>query len=328
MFYERSGLHLFSALGIDVFISLWYMILMAFIVFSPALTGGGMAAAGIVHGVSFALAVTLSLLVHEYGHGLVSKRYKLEPSILLHGFGGATMHRPASTDGKDTLVVLAGPLAGLAFGGICMLVEAFLMPGVSNPLLQDFVANLIWVNIAWSLLNLLLPIWPLDGGKLFHLLLRRFTEESKAREIALKISLGTAVVAGALAVAYFQSIFLAILAFFIVMDNLNKLQTGSRLVERSSGRSTGPSDFQSDLLEEAAEALEAEDWEKAYRLCHQLRASGGGLGDKVMDEIWRILAISATEMEKYEEAESYAERAPDSSRIREVRERIAEHTSI
>lgn len=322
MFGQRTGLHLLTAFGIDVFVSFWYFILMGFIVLSPGLSGGAGAAVGIVHGVIFAIAVTLSLLVHEYGHGFVSKSYKLGPAIMLHGFGGLCMHEPADSDGDDAKILLAGPGAGLLFGGVAVAAQMFLVPLVGSRLFAVFIADLVWVNIAWSLLNLLLPIWPLDGGKLFHLLLRRFTSETKARDLALKISLATTVVAGALAVAYLHSLFIGLLAFFIVMSNVNYLQSGTPLVDRaaSAGGSSEPSDFQEELIDDARDAMDRGEWDEAYRLCHQLRSATGSVGPEVLDHIWTMLSVAATKLGKLDEAESYFKRAPDTAEVREARQ--------
>jgi len=318
MFHQRSGLHLFTAFGIDVFASLWYLLLMAFFIMPM---GSGMpGTAAVVQGVVFAVAVTISLLVHEYGHGFVSQSYDLAPSIMLHAFGGFCSHRPAATDAKDAKILLAGPGAGLAFAGLAVGAHYFLTPLVPSRLFGLFVQNLIWINVVWSLLNLLLPIWPLDGGKLFHLLLRRYTTETRARETTLKISLGTIVIAAAAGLALLHSVlFIGLLAFFLGMENVRLLQSGRPLVERSAPKESGPSGFQSDLLEDAREALEDEKFDEAYRLCHQLRASGGDLGSETLDDIWTILGISATELGKFDEAESYLDRAPDNDEVQQAR---------
>ncbi len=319
MFNQRSGLHLFTAFGIDVFVSLWYLLLMTFFIMPM---GSGMpGAAAVVQGVVFAVAVTISLLVHEYGHGFVSQSYDLSPSIMLHAFGGLCSHRPAATDADDAKILLAGPGAGLAFAGLAVGAHYFVTPLVPSTLFGLFVQNLIWINVVWSLINLLLPIWPLDGGKLFHLLLRRYTTESRARDTTLKISLGTIVIAAAAGLALLHSVlFIGLLAFFLGMQNVRLLQSGRPLVERSAPEESGPSDFQSELLGDAREALEQERFDEAYRLCHQLRASGGDLGSETLDEIWTLLGISATEMGKIDEAESYLDRAPDNDEVEQARQ--------
>ncbi|MCB1204146.1 MAG: site-2 protease family protein, partial [Verrucomicrobiae bacterium] len=40
-------------------------------------------------------------------------------------------------------------------------------PGMNNPWVAFFVAQMQWVNIGWAIFNLL-PILPLDGGHIFE----------------------------------------------------------------------------------------------------------------------------------------------------------------
>jgi membrane associated rhomboid family serine protease len=85
------------------------------------------------------------------------------------------------------------------------------------------------------------------------------------------------------------------------------------------GRRPEASEFQRELLASAREALEAEDWNEAYRLCHQLRSTSGNLPQDVLDELWEILAISTTYKGAHDEASSYLDRAPETSAVREAR---------
>jgi membrane associated rhomboid family serine protease len=85
------------------------------------------------------------------------------------------------------------------------------------------------------------------------------------------------------------------------------------------GRRPEASDFQRELLASARDALEAEDWNEAYRLCHQLRSTSGNLPQDVLDEVWEILAVSTTYKGAYDEAESYLDRAPETAQVEEAR---------
>jgi membrane associated rhomboid family serine protease len=82
------------------------------------------------------------------------------------------------------------------------------------------------------------------------------------------------------------------------------------------------SDFQKSLLADAEEALADEDWREAYRVCHQLRATSGGLPEKIMNRVWEILAITSVELEIWNEAESYIKHAPDSRQVKRAREKM------
>ncbi|MBA2662380.1 MAG: site-2 protease family protein [Bradymonadaceae bacterium] len=317
MLFERSGLHLFTWRGIAVSVSMWYMILMAFIVFMPMMGSGT-----IISGVIFAVAVTLSLLVHEFGHGLVSKHYGLGPRILLHGFGGLCISDSAAqSDGDDARILLAGPFAGLAFGGLLIALQFFL-PGVVgvSPLLAKFVGALIWINIVWSLVNLLLPIWPLDGGQLFHLILRRFTAPDKAQRVALTVSIFVVIPVAIVGFMVLKSLFFAILGLFILMDNVNTLQSGHALVDRAGSKPKKASSFHEELMREAEIAFKEQDWREAARLGHHMR-SVGSMPNAMLKRVWTILGIATMELGHFDEALNYLERAPDTNEVRTAYQR-------
>lgn len=319
MFFERRGLSLFRLWDVEVSVSFWYGVLMGFvIVLWPSL--GGMT---YVDGLIVALAITFSLLVHEFGHAFVAKRYKLSPSIVLHAFGGFCItDREAKSDGDDARVVFAGPLMGLILAGLVALIYV-LAPGVvaASAVTQTLFTALLWINVVWSLINLLLPIWPLDGGRLFHLLVRRFKPEDEARRWALNASIFAVIPVGILGFIQFHSLLVALFAVFVLMDNIQTLKVGRPLVMRKSGRSKNKaSSFHEELLAEAEEAMKQQDWREAARLGHHMR-SVGSMPSKMLEQVWMILGISTMKMGEYEEALSYLRRAPEKSKIKRAIER-------
>lgn len=321
--FERQGFHFFTFRDVDVAVSPWYLVLMGFIALGPALTAGaGLMGDSFVSGLAFAVAVTVSLLVHEFGHAFASKRWGLGPSILLHGFGGLTFHQPASTDARDAFIIFAGPAVELILGGLAVAAFVFGLPmlpaGAATQLLAEFLSGLAYVSIAWGLINLLLPIWPLDGGQLFHLLLRRFMPEARAQDLALKVSIFVLIPVGIVGFLMLHSYFIAMLAFFLLMNNINALKGGQQIVARQA--KARASDFQQELLAEADKAVEQADYAEAYRLCHQLRSTGE-MPPKMLDRVWEILAVASVEMGRFDEAKSYFKRAPDTSAVRQARQR-------
>src|SRR5205823_3353082 len=71
--------------------------------------------------------------------------------------------------GKDTLLTLAGPMFGFALAALSHLLLVHL--GATGPL--EFALKLSkWVNASWSVLNLV-PVLPLDGGRISLVLLTR-----------------------------------------------------------------------------------------------------------------------------------------------------------
>src|SRR3954451_20174863 len=145
-----SGLHLFTLAKVPVWVSPWYLLLLVYF-------GMGNPKAGII----FACTITLSLLVHEFGHALMAKRYKLGPQILLHGFGGLTGHQRAQTNGQDALIIAAGPFAGFmlalaAYGASYALYRT----DIESDFLDLLLVQLVQFNLFWSVFNMI-PMWPM-----------------------------------------------------------------------------------------------------------------------------------------------------------------------
>jgi Zn-dependent protease len=302
-FFETSGWKIGSLFGVDISLSMGFL----FIV------GLNIVLAGVYVGLIFAITLFVSLIIHEMGHAVVAKHYKLEPSILLHGFGGLCFHRPAATDGQDALIVFAGPLAQIGAGlGTLALMTFAPLPAIA----LDFATYFTWISLLWGGLNLLLPIYPLDGGKLFHLLLRRFKDSATALEWALKVSIVVSIPLGIFALTRGWYIG-AFLVMFIIMDNVNGLKAGASADPRPQVKRE--SDFVKGLISEAGKAFEAGEFREAYRLCHQARADGDTMSKKTQAKMWEILTLATIEIGELDEARGWLKRAPDTEKIRIAR---------
>lgn len=146
----------------------------------------------------FVGVVFVSILVHELGHALAitNRGYKVN-RIAVHGFGGDVTGNFGYAKPKDQLMIsISGPLAGLLLGLPFLIVS---MLGIFD---QDYVVKnvigiIVWVNIGWSLFNLL-PMMPLDGGHAFTSILRIFRVADAKRVAGLVgiVTGGVIVVAG------------------------------------------------------------------------------------------------------------------------------------
>ena len=112
--------------------------------------------------VIWVIVVLGSILIHEFGHAAAFKKFGISSSIVIHGMGGTTSGSGRLSTGQSVFVSLAGPFAGLALG---FLVLGLNLAGVipDTDTIAYTVGALLWVNLGWSVLNLL-PILPLDGG--------------------------------------------------------------------------------------------------------------------------------------------------------------------
>jgi Zn-dependent proteases len=150
----------------------------------------------------FVIAGFISILVHELGHALTIKSYRLPTSITLQAFGGYASY-PAGRLNRlqNFLVTAAGPALQLVLALVAHVILHRIPP---NEGMIMFFRALKWVSILWALLNLL-PVLPLDGGHLVNSVLgpRRI-------KITLWITIVTAVVVGVYGIISHQ-IFLTVL---------------------------------------------------------------------------------------------------------------------
>jgi Zn-dependent protease len=144
------------------------------------------------------VVVLVSIVVHELGHALVARAFGLMPQIRLYQMGGLT----SWTSGKQLnplrhlAISLAGPAFGFVFGGLVLLLGKSALD-LQTPLVAVIYFDLLWVNIGWSIFNLL-PILPMDGGQVLVTLeswLRKRDERLLSHTISLVAALAIAVIA-------------------------------------------------------------------------------------------------------------------------------------
>ena len=133
------------------------------------------AAAGVAFfreiGLIVAVALVISVLVHELGHSLAFRRYGSDSHIVVHIFGGYSLpHTPENLSHRAWVIIAtAGPLAAFLLLGLPGLALWFFDPfGWNGVGFGALAANvLIWFNVIWGLANLA-PVWPLDGGRILY----------------------------------------------------------------------------------------------------------------------------------------------------------------
>jgi Zn-dependent protease/CBS domain-containing protein len=192
-----------SLLGIPVRLHFTFVLLFAFLV-AFGLSGKQSAGANSL----FITALFASVLLHEFGHALVSRRYGIRTlEIVMFPIGGIAYLERNPGIREEFWIAIAGPLvnffiaAGL-FGyllatGQLAPVEQAMEPADTHLLQRIAIGNLIL-----GLFNLL-PALPMDGGRILRSLLAR-------------IGTGLAVMMGLYALITFQ-IFLLFIAFFVYL---------------------------------------------------------------------------------------------------------------
>lgn len=167
----------------------------------------------------------ISILVHELGHAVLQRRYGGHPWITLYGMGGLS-----SCDDCDRspvsqiLISAAGPIAGfLLAGGILLLIYSRLLEPIASPAVNLAIVYLLWINIGWGLLNLL-PIYPLDGGRIAREL---FTLKGNVRQgvvQSLWLSVVLAGVCGVFGLLWLQSLYMLLIFGYLAYVNYQTIQ--------------------------------------------------------------------------------------------------------
>jgi stage IV sporulation protein FB len=125
------------------------------------------------------------VLIHEFGHAAAAKGFgwRLKEVQLLPFGGVAVVEELGTVPAREELIVaLAGPLQHLWLIGFAYGAQAF--PGVN----QEWWSYFIQANIMIALFNLL-PILPLDGGKIIQCLLSYIMPYHSCVYYAIVISL-------------------------------------------------------------------------------------------------------------------------------------------
>ena len=129
-------------------------------------------------GAALALMLIGSILLHELGHawGSLIQGVRVK-RIMIFGGGGFCERGASATRYQDELIVAMGPIVNLVIWAIASLAVPY-VDGLAGWML----AWLAQINLFLALFNLV-PLMPLDGGKLFQLALMRVLPPVTATQI-------------------------------------------------------------------------------------------------------------------------------------------------
>jgi stage IV sporulation protein FB len=174
----------------------------------------------------------VSILVHEMGHALTALAFGWPPTVYLYGFGGLATYRPTygRTTGRSVLISFAGPGAGFVLYGLVrvaamLIVRSDWFQNLSEPMqyrVAFFIFQMEWINLWWGLVNLL-PVLPLDGGRIAEALLIRFRPWDGPRLAAI-LSVVVAAAAAAYFYLYREQTYPALLFGLLAFSNIQSLQ--------------------------------------------------------------------------------------------------------
>lgn len=184
MFPRR--IHVCEAFGIPIYLDFSFILLL--IIFM-------MDFGSFTYGLSIALALAVSVTLHELGHALSARAFGYRTrDITLSLIGGcASLSSMPRKAWQEFLVAAAGPMVSFVISGVCWLVLVFIP--ISNEWLALVLCYSMWMNLMLGAFNLL-PGFPMDGGRIFRSLARIFTTRAKATFVAMWVGRVFAVLLG------------------------------------------------------------------------------------------------------------------------------------
>ena len=245
----RTGYDLeFSIFGFPVRVHPAFFIL-------PVLLGSNLIGGNVNMGVGMLLVIAIffvSILVHELGHAVAFRYYRIPCRIVLYWMGGLAIPDSGNVWGKQQtgslnpnqqiVVSLAGPVFGFLLAGVLVIVTYAIggsvilnnlnaiplpQPQLEGSLLatSDTASMVLFAGIALNIfLNVLnlVPIYPLDGGQIARQIMTQLDQFNGIRNSIL-LSVGCAAL-----IAVFSllngSQFMAIFFGFMAWSNYQSLQ--------------------------------------------------------------------------------------------------------
>ncbi|MBO5940465.1 MAG: M50 family metallopeptidase [Kiritimatiellae bacterium] len=148
-----------------------------------------------VYGLSFAMALALSIVAHELGHALTARMFGCHArDITLSLIGGcASLISLPRKPWQEFLTALMGPAISFLISGVAWFAFNFL------PVPDHWTANVLyytmWMNLMLGGFNLL-PGFPMDGGRIFRSVASIFTTRTKATYCAMVLGRVVAILLG------------------------------------------------------------------------------------------------------------------------------------
>jgi len=202
--------------GIDVYMHLTFLLLIGWVALVHWQQGQSVLAAMV--GVLFILAIFLCVVLHEFGHALMARRYGIATrDIILLPIGGvARLEKIPSQPMQELWVALAGPAVNVVIAAalfVWLQATASWEPlqrltVTTGPLLERLMA----VNLFMIAFNMI-PAFPMDGGRVFRAALATRLKHDRATRIAASVGRAIAVLFGLMGLFY--SPFLLFIAVFV-----------------------------------------------------------------------------------------------------------------
>jgi len=213
----------FRIFGVPVRFHFTFVLLLVFLLF----IGVGERQSG-ASMVLYVLALFASVLLHEFGHALVARRYGIGTiEIVMFPIGGVSRSERAPKAAEELWIALAGPLVNLLVGGgLWLWIRSqhgwVGLEDLRDPTDGNLAERIAIGNLVLCLFNLL-PALPMDGGRILRSVLARRRSEEEATRVAARA--GRALAIGMMLAGLLTSNF--ILVFVALFVYLGAAQEGA-----------------------------------------------------------------------------------------------------
>jgi Zn-dependent protease/CBS domain-containing protein len=208
--------------GIDVYIHWTLWALLGWLIWSGL--ANGKSSWTVLAGAGLTASVFTCVLLHEFGHALTARRFGIPTrEITLMPIGGvARLARIPRDPWQEMTVALAGPavnlaILGLLLGGWSLFAAGPLEAAWRNPLFR----TLVQANTMLMAFNLL-PIFPMDGGRVLRATLGMKWSYARATRCAARLGQVAAVVLASVGLWY--NPMLVVLAGFVFLAGRSELE--------------------------------------------------------------------------------------------------------
>ena len=236
--------HVGRIAGIDIRVHATFPLLFAWIALSAVRSGA--TPASVLGTVALILTVFTLVVLHEYAHALVARRFGVHTrDITLLPIGGiARLERMPREPRQELLIALAGPAvnvllavilyAALALSGDLARLRELDAAGTATMTSATALAQLFAINVSLAVFNLL-PAFPLDGGRVLRALLAmRGGDYTKATVTAARVGRAFALLFGLVGLFVINSPMLVVISLLVWLSAASEaaaVQTAAALAD-------------------------------------------------------------------------------------------------
>lgn len=251
-----TSIKLGSPFGISVYIHPAFWLLPIFYLFS------NLRATSLFHSileVALLFAVFFCVILHEFGHALAARMFGIQTrDITIYPMGGvARLERMSEDPFEELVIALAGPAVNLVIFFLLLPIcihfsatpfdfEHLNPPNNLSGSLNHYLHMLMFSNLGLLVFNLL-PIFPMDGGRVLRALLNLAVGFSNATIASVFLGNLGAIILVFLGL-FSSNYILVLLAFFVFIagrQELLMLRNKRNIGSNSNFTSSGPSTFSS-----------------------------------------------------------------------------------